>query len=51
MSVSVIIPAYNVAPVVSRAMESALGQTRPVLEIIVIDDGSTDRRPRDCAAA
>ncbi len=42
MSVSVIIPAFNVAEVVGRAIESALSQTRPVLEVIVIDDGSSD---------
>jgi glycosyltransferase involved in cell wall biosynthesis len=41
--VSVIIPAYNAAAYVTRAVESALSQTRPPLEILVVDDGSLDR--------
>ncbi len=41
-SVAVIIPAYNVQDYVVRAVESALTQTLPPQEIIVIDDGSTD---------
>ena len=40
--VSVIIPTYNRAGLVSRAIESALGQTYPYKQIIVVDDGSTD---------
>jgi glycosyltransferase involved in cell wall biosynthesis len=44
-SVSVIIPAYNAAAYVLRAIESALAQTHPALEILVIDDGSSDRTP------
>jgi hypothetical protein len=40
--VSVIMPVYNVAPYVERALASALCQSMADLEVIVIDDGSTD---------
>lgn len=41
-SVSVIIAAFNVSKQISRAIESAQQQTGVDLEIIVVDDGSTD---------
>lgn len=41
-SFSVIIPTWNRAHTIVRAIESALGQSPPVLEILVCDDGSTD---------
>jgi glycosyltransferase involved in cell wall biosynthesis len=40
---SVVIPAHNALPDVLDAVQSALGQTLPPDEIIVVDDGSTDR--------
>jgi glycosyltransferase involved in cell wall biosynthesis len=40
--VSVVVPAYNSARYVARALQSILGQTYAPLEIIVVDDGSTD---------
>lgn len=41
--VSILIPCYNAAPWVAETLESALAQTWREREIILVDDGSTDR--------
>jgi glycosyltransferase involved in cell wall biosynthesis len=41
-SFSVIIPSYQMVRTVSESVWSALAQTRPPHEVIVVDDGSTD---------
>jgi glycosyltransferase involved in cell wall biosynthesis len=43
--VSAIVPVYNGAATVADAIRSALAQTFSALEIIVVDDGSTDSTP------
>lgn len=40
--VSILIPVHNCRSWVARAIDSALSQTRPATEILVLDDGSTD---------
>ncbi|MGC8490549.1 MAG: glycosyltransferase family 2 protein [Syntrophobacteraceae bacterium] len=40
--VSILIPAYNAQKWIRQTMESALGQSWPHKEIVVVDDGSTD---------
>jgi len=42
---SLIIPAYNRGNLIAETLESALNQTTPFSEIIVVDDGSTDDTP------
>ncbi len=40
--VSVIVPAYNAQATLAAALRSALQQSRPPLEVLVVDDGSAD---------
>ena len=40
--ISVIVPAYNVKPYLEKCVASLVGQTYKELEIILVNDGSTD---------
>lgn len=44
--VSVIIPAHNAEPFIRESVDSALAQTHRDVEVIVVDDDSTDDTPR-----
>ncbi len=46
--VSIVIPAYNAERWIARAIDSALGQDWPDVEVIVVNDGSTDNTERVC---
>ncbi len=46
LRVSVIIPAYNAAGVLSEALASVLAEATPDVEVVVVDDGSTDGTAR-----
>lgn len=48
MKISVIIPAFNVAPYLVQCVNSVLNQTYPDIEIILVDDGSTDQSSEIC---
>ncbi len=48
-AISVIIPAYNAAPFIREAIDSVLSQSVQPLEILVIDDGSSDETARIAA--
>lgn len=46
--ISVIVPIYNVSRYLSECMDSILSQSYGTLEVILIDDGSTDKSGRIC---
>lgn len=46
--VSVIVPVYNVAPYIDEALESLANQSYEHLEILLVDDGSTDGSGAAC---
>lgn len=45
MQISTVIPAYNRADLIGETLRSIVSQTRPPMEVIVVDDGSTDGTP------
>lgn len=50
VKVSVIIPVYNMGRFVAECLDSVLGQTLKEIEVICVDDGSTDDSPKVLAA-
>lgn len=46
--VSIIIPIYNVEKYVRKTIDSAINQTEKDIEIILVDDGSTDMSGKIC---
>lgn len=46
--ISIIIPVYNVEPYIERCLNSVIQQTYKDLQIILVNDGSTDKSPEIC---
>ena len=46
--ISVIVPIYNVEKYVAKCIESIINKTYANLEIILVDNGSTDRSGKIC---
>lgn len=42
IKVSIVVPVYNVAPFLKQSLDSLCNQTLKEIEIICVDDGSTD---------
>lgn len=49
--ISVIVPVYNAAAHLPRTLAALRAQTYPHLEVLLVDDGSTDESPALCDAA
>ena len=50
MKLTVIIPVYNVADTIDRCLDSVLGQSFHDMQVILVDDASTDGSKDKCAA-
>ena len=48
MKISIVVPVYNVENELSRCIDSLINQTFKNIEIILVDDGSTDSSPLIC---
>ena len=46
--ISIIVPVYNVEKYLSACVDSIINQTYENLEIILVDDGSSDSCPQIC---
>lgn len=46
--ISIIIPIYNISQYLNKCIDSVRNQTYPNLQIILVDDGSTDESPQIC---
>ncbi len=46
--VTIIVPVYNIEKYICTCLDSIIGQTYKNLEVIIIDDGSTDNSGKIC---
>ena len=46
--ISIIVPVYNIENYIERCIDSIIGQTYDNLEVILVDDGSTDKSGLVC---